>query len=111
MADGLAVHFGVKTLAASRRVFIGVLAAAFFFNMQAYFYSFIPKDLESPLGRLIAMPWFIDAGLLYYRKDLLEKHGLKVPLTWEQLTDTAQKIQQGIRFVNLPDNAFSWMGG
>lgn len=44
-------------------------------------------------GKLLAMPWFTDAGLLYYRKDLLEKHKEKVPATWEELAATAKKIQ------------------
>jgi trehalose/maltose transport system substrate-binding protein len=48
-------------------------------------------------GKLVAMPWFTDAGLLYYRKDLLEKHGAGVPQTWEELTATAQKIQDAER--------------
>jgi len=48
-------------------------------------------------NRLVAMPWYTDAGVLYYRKDLLEKYGETVPETWEQLTKTAQKIQEGER--------------
>ena len=48
-------------------------------------------------GKLLAMPWFTDAGLLYYRKDLLEKYQAKVPTTWEELTATSQKIQDGER--------------
>lgn len=48
-------------------------------------------------GRLVAMPWYTDAGVLYYRKDLLDKYGEKVPQTWDQLTKTAEKIQDGER--------------
>ena len=48
-------------------------------------------------GKLIAMPWFTDAGMLYYRKDLLEKHGEKAPTTWEELAATAKKIQDAER--------------
>jgi trehalose/maltose transport system substrate-binding protein len=48
-------------------------------------------------GRLVAMPWFTDAGVLFYRKDLLEKHGEQAPTTWAELSATAQKIQDAER--------------
>jgi trehalose/maltose transport system substrate-binding protein len=43
------------------------------------------------------MPWFTDAGLLYYRADLLEKYGMQPPTTWQELTETARAIQDGER--------------
>ncbi len=43
------------------------------------------------------MPWFTDAGVLYYRKDLLEKYGEKPPTTWEELTASAEKIMKAER--------------
>jgi multiple sugar transport system substrate-binding protein len=41
------------------------------------------------------VPWFTDAGLLYYRKDLVEKAGFSgPPTTWDELKDQANKIKQ-----------------
>jgi trehalose/maltose transport system substrate-binding protein len=54
-------------------------------------------DNDTVDGHLMAMPWFVDAGLLYYRKDLLEKHGASVPEQWTDLAATAQKIQDAER--------------
>ena len=58
-----------------------------------------PSIIESQTvdGKLVALPLFTDAPALYYRKDLLEKHGAAVPTTWEELTATAQKIMDAER--------------
>ncbi len=48
-------------------------------------------------GRLVALPWFTDVGLLFFRKDLLEKYGRRVPGTWQELADTAKVVQQAER--------------
>ena len=47
--------------------------------------------------RLVAMPWFTDAGILYYRTDLLDKYGEEPPTTWQELTEVAREIQEGER--------------
>jgi trehalose/maltose transport system substrate-binding protein len=48
-------------------------------------------------GKLVGMPWFTDAGVLYYRKDLLEQYGHTPPETWQELTATAAAIQEAER--------------
>ncbi|TQF84817.1 ABC transporter substrate-binding protein [Elioraea sp. Yellowstone] len=48
-------------------------------------------------GRLVAIPWFANAGLLYYRRDLLEKHGRAVPASWDELEETARVIMNAER--------------
>ena len=62
-------------------------------------------------GKLVAMPWFADAGLLYYRKDLLEKYSRPVPATWEELTETARLVQEGERKAGNANFAgYVWQG-
>ena len=43
-------------------------------------------------GKLAAMPAFADAMFMYYRKDLLEKHKVAEPKTWDELAAAARKI-------------------
>ncbi len=45
-------------------------------------------------GKVAAMPAFADAMFMYYRKDLLDKHGIKEPKTWDELSAASLKIQQ-----------------
>jgi len=46
-------------------------------------------------GGVWAMPWNMNAGLLYYRADLLRKYGLAPPRTWEELVEQAERIRAG----------------
>jgi len=62
-------------------------------------------------GKLIAMPWFGDYGILYYRSDLLQKYGYKAPpKTWAQLFAMAAKIQGGEKKTNDSFSGFVFQG-
>ena len=90
---------------------------------KEHFASFIGNNTNG--GKLVAMPWFANAGLLFYRKDLLQKHGQKVPTTWDELSASAKKIQdaertggndkmwgyvwQGRAYEGLTCNALEWV--
>jgi len=52
-------------------------------------------------GKIAAMPAFADAMFMYYRRDLLEKHGVAEPKTWDELSAAAQKIQKAEGDPNL----------
>lgn len=54
--------------------------------------QFLPEAIQSCTykGQLWAIPHWINAGVMIYRKDILAKHGLAVPRTYEDLIGTSQ---------------------
>ena len=77
--------------------------------------------------RRVALAWYRDIGLLFYRRDLLEHYGLAVPARWDDLQRTAAAIQdaqrrdgntamwgyvwQGHTGESLVCTALEWFGG
>jgi trehalose/maltose transport system substrate-binding protein len=62
-------------------------------------------------GKLVGIPWYTDAGLLYYRTDLLEKYGFEgPPTTWDDLEMMAQTIVDGERGANPDFQGFVFQG-
>jgi len=57
-------------------------------------------------GRVYALPWFVDAGVLYYRKDLLARYRLSPPDTWSELAEAARAVTAGERGMR----GFVWQG-
>jgi multiple sugar transport system substrate-binding protein len=83
-----------------------------------------PLEAVTYNGAVYALPWYIDAGVLYYRKDLLSKYGWSPPGTWDELVACAQKISsketglygfvwQGKQYEGLVCNAleYCWSNG
>lgn len=50
--------------------------------------------LPGPTGSLFGIPFGSETSILGYRKDLFEKHGLKVPETYDEMLDIACKIPE-----------------
>jgi len=57
--------------------------------------QFLDAPIQSLMydGKIYGVPWFTDAGLLYYRADLLEKSGYSdPPKTWDEMQEMAVKV-------------------
>ncbi|HHV61601.1 MAG TPA: ABC transporter substrate-binding protein [Firmicutes bacterium] len=69
--------------------------------------EFLPGDIMGSkyAGKIYRVPVQSDAGMLYYRKDLLAKGGLSVPETWDDLVKCSLALQN-------PPNlwGFVWQG-
>lgn len=90
---------------------------------KEHFAGFVANNTNN--GRLVAMPWFANAGLLFYRRDLLQRHRQPVPATWDELGAVAKKVQdaeraagndkmwgyvwQGRAYEGLTCNALEWV--
>jgi len=80
--------------------------------------SFAPDELAAHFpvavragrdrGRVWAIPWTMNVGLLYYRKDLLDKYGLRPPASYAELVDEVARIKAGEGDPRL--DGFLWQG-
>jgi multiple sugar transport system substrate-binding protein len=72
--------------------------------MSQYLPAYATADVID--NRIVALPYFADAMFLYYRKDLLDKYGVKPPATWDDLATESEKIQKGENNPNLQGLSF-----
>jgi trehalose/maltose transport system substrate-binding protein len=62
-------------------------------------------------GTLVAMPFFSDFGILYYRTDLLQKYNISAPpKTWDELGQQAMTIMNGEKGSNPNFGGFVYQG-
>ncbi|ADI14919.1 ABC transporter substrate-binding protein [Truepera radiovictrix] len=78
-------------------------------DVQAHFPAIVENNTVD--GRLVGIPAFTDAGLLYYRSDLLEEYGFDgPPETWAELEEMARTIVEGESADNPDFTGFVWQG-
>jgi trehalose/maltose transport system substrate-binding protein len=62
-------------------------------------------------GKLVALPWFENHALLWYRTDLLKKYHISgPPKTWDQLAADAKTIQTGEQKTNKNFHGYVFQG-
>ena len=75
---------------------------------KSFFDSYNPQDFlmgamnsVSYQFKVWGVPWYTDAGMLYYRKDILKENGYEYPpVTWEELIGMSKKIMANSNIEN-----------
>jgi len=75
------------------------------------FFERVIESVDRHDQRYFALPAFLDVGVLYYRGDLLQRHGFDgPPATWGDLLQQARRIQTAERARNANFHGFVWQG-
>jgi multiple sugar transport system substrate-binding protein len=78
---------------------------------RSAFFGDILQRVDVHHGQLLALPTYQDAGLLYYRQDLLERFAIpQPPETWQELLEQAQIVQSAMRQETPQFYGFVWQG-
>jgi trehalose/maltose transport system substrate-binding protein len=80
------------------------MLAEYFTDLKPYFANEVSRQFPAIAAgytvdnKLVAVPYRVDIGLLYYRTDLLRQYGYREPpRTWDELEIMAARIQAGER--------------
>ncbi len=77
----------------------------------AAFFQNVLVTADTYEGSIVALPVFVDGGLLYYRKDLFKDFGYSAPpKSWDQLVEIAKRIQNEMRAKDDSFYGFVWQG-
>ena len=84
-------------------IWTGTLAR-YFLDLKRYLdkdaHTQLPELLNNDTvdGHVVALPFYLNVGMLYYRSDLLNKYGYShPPNTWDEMERMAARIQRGER--------------
>lgn len=76
--------------------------------------QYLPELLKNDTvaGRIVSLPFYLNAGMLFYRTDLLKKYGYRQPpASWQELEKMALHIQRGERAAgHSPFWGYVWQG-
>jgi multiple sugar transport system substrate-binding protein len=77
----------------------------------APFFPRVIRMADRHQGHLMALPVYVDGGVLYYRRDLLKRFRLPGPPdTWQELLSHALTVQSAMRPTNPRFYGFVWQG-
>ncbi len=78
---------------------------------EGVFFAPVLDLVDRYRGAVVALPIYVDGGLLYYRRDLLEKYGFSgPPRTWQELVEQAGLVQDQMRESDPEFSGFVWQG-